>query len=240
LKSGLFLSIEDLYVEYSGVNALQGVTFDVNEGQPTAIIGPNGAGKTTLLKTISGILKPSSGTIFFKGQNITGLLPHEIVKLGVSQIPEGRRIFPYMTVYENLRMGAYIERRKTKVNENFDKVFSLFPDLKKKRNQMGGTLSGGEQQMLAIGRGLMRDVSLLLLDEPTIGLSPIMVQQLSESIKELTRHGVSLLLVEQNVKMALSLSEECYLMSIGRIEVGGKSNQMVNDKRVQSTYFGSS
>lgn len=239
MKPEPFLSVKNLYVDYSGVAALQGVSFDINEGQPTAIIGPNGAGKTTLLKTISGILKPSSGLVFFRGRNITGLQPNEIVRIGISQIPEGRRIFPDMTVYENLRMGAYIENQKAKVNSNFEKVYSLFPVLKIKKNQLGGTLSGGEQQMLAIGRGLMRDVSLVLLDEPTIGLSPIMVQQLSESIKELTRSGVSMLLVEQNVRMALNLSEVCYLMCIGRIELSGKSDQLENDKRIQSTYFGS-
>jgi branched-chain amino acid transport system ATP-binding protein len=240
LKNELLLSVQDLYVDYTGVLALQGVSLEVSESQPTAIIGPNGAGKTTLLKSISGILKPSSGTILFKGQNIIGLPPDEIVRIGISHVPEGRRIFPYMTVYENLRMGAFIEKQRAKENGNFEKVFTLFPELKMRKKQLGGTLSGGEQQMLAIGRALMRDISLLLLDEPTIGLSPIMVQLLSERIKELTVTGVSMLLVEQNVKMALNLSEVCYLMSIGKIELGGRSDLLEQDERVQRTYLGSS
>lgn len=240
LKNELLLSVQDLYVDYTGVVALQGVSFEVSESQPTAIIGPNGAGKTTILKTISGILKPFSGAIQFKGQNIIGLQPDEIVRMGISHVPEGRRIFPYMTVYENLRMGAFIEKQRTKENRNFEKVFTLFPELKKRKNQLGGTLSGGEQQMLAIGRALMRDISLLLLDEPTIGLSPIMVQLLSERIKELTATGVSMLLVEQNVKMALNLSKVCYLMSIGKIELGGRSDLLEQDKRIQRMYLGSS
>jgi branched-chain amino acid transport system ATP-binding protein len=239
INNSSLLLIEDLYVDYDGVAALHGISIRVNQEQPTAIIGPNGAGKTTLLRTISGILTPSSGSILFKGKTITGYPPHEIVRIGISQVPEGRRIFPYMTVYENLRMGAYVESERAKVRENLERVFALFPELKNRRNQLGGTLSGGEQQMLAIGRALMREISMLLLDEPTIGLSPIMIQRLSESIEELIKSGMSMLLVEQNVNMALALSEYCYLMNIGRIELGEKSELLVHDERIQKTYLGS-
>jgi len=238
-RSEPLLSVHNLYVDYSGVGALYDISFDVREGEPTAIIGPNGAGKTTLLRTISGVLRPSSGAVVFRGETITGLPPHEIVRRGISHVPEGRHVFPHMTVHENLRMGAYIVKSNAKVKASFERVFALFPALKKMKNQAAGTLSGGEQQMLAIGRALMRDTSLLLLDEPTVGLSPIVVQQLTESIRELIRSGISTLLVEQNVKMAMALSEECYLMSTGKIELRGRSDALEHDERIQKTYLGS-
>lgn len=236
----VLLKTENLVVKYGEVTALKGIDIEIRENLPTAVIGPNGAGKTTLLQTISGIIKPAGGDIFFRESRITDLAPHEIVKCGISQVPEGRRIFPYMTVYENLKMGSYLERDRRKFRANLDKVYALFPELKKRKSQLGGTLSGGEQQMLSIGRALMRDITILLLDEPTIGLSPIMVNVLSDRIRELTRSGINILLVEQNVKMALALSEQCYLMNIGKIELSERSDLLVHDERILKTYLGSS
>ncbi|HLG21394.1 MAG TPA: ABC transporter ATP-binding protein [Candidatus Manganitrophaceae bacterium] len=232
------LSIRNLHAQYGLAPVLKGISLDVEAGEVVALIGANGAGKTTTLMTISGIVPSRSGTITFCGEDIQGLPPHEIVKKGICQVPEGRRIFPRLSVLENLEMGAYLQTGAKEREEDFGQVFSLFPILRERRFQQGGTLSGGEQQMLAIGRALMSRPKLLLLDEPSLGLSPLMAQKIFEMIKEISRQGKTILLVEQNARAALTLADRGYVMETGQIVLTGAAGRLLENPDVQTAYLG--
>jgi len=230
------LKVEDLHVYYEAIHALKGISFSVNRGEIVTLLGANGAGKTTTLKTISGLLRPRRGTIDFEGLPLTSLSPHEIVRLGVAQVPEGRKIFPRLTVLENLRTGAYA--RRGSISEELDFVFGLFPRLKERRRQTAGTLSGGEQQMLAIGRGLMARPKLLLLDEPSMGLAPILVEQIFATIRKINEEGLTILLVEQNAAMALNVSRRGYVLETGAVILEGEAGELARDDLVRQAYLG--
>jgi branched-chain amino acid transport system ATP-binding protein len=244
------LELINVHTFYGPVEALKGITIEVKQGEIVCLIGNNGAGKSTTLMTISGILKPSSGEVLFEGENIKGITPHRIVEMGISQVPEGRRIFPKLTVKENLEMGAYsvvgsrlsvFRRLKTnnqQLTTNWDRVLTLFPILKERKNQFGGTLSGGEQQMLAIGRALMCNPKLLLLDEPSLGLAPIMASKIFKTIKEINREGITVLLVEQNARAALKLSSRGYVLQNSRVALQGKGEELLNNEEVRKVYLG--
>ena len=232
------LELNDLHVRYGNIRALQGVSLRVAEGELVALIGSNGAGKTTVLRTISGLLRPSAGTITFEGGDITRAATDRIVALGISQCPEGRRIFGGLTVGENLRLGAVAQRDKAAASSDLEMVFSLFPLLKERLGQAGGTLSGGEQQMLAIGRALMSRPRLLLLDEPSLGLAPLMVERIFETIAELKRQGRTILLVEQNVHHALDVADRAYVLETGRITLDGPVEQLRTNPKVEQSYLG--
>lgn len=234
----MLLEVKDLNVYYGAIHALQGISFHLNEGEIVTLIGANGAGKSTTLNTISGILRPRSGNIFFKGKDITFTPAEEIVRMGVCQSPEGRKIFATLTVKENLEMGAYTQNHKEQIQKNLERVFRSFPRLKERQNQLGGTLSGGEQQMLAIGRALMSRPQLLLLDEPSMGLSPILVEEIFNIIQEINAEGTSILLVEQNAQMALSVAHRGYVLETGKIVLEGDSNDLLNDPMVAKAYLG--
>ena len=227
------LTLTNIHTFYGPIEALKDINIEVKQGEIVCLIGSNGAGKSTTLMTISGILKPSSGGIQFEGKTINGIPPHRIVKMGISQVPEGRRIFPKLTVKENLEMGAY-----TKFKVQLDKIYELFPVLKERHKQLGGTLSGGEQQMLAIGRALMPSPKLLLLDEPSLGLAPIIVSKIFKTIKEVNREGVTVLLVEQNARAALKLSNRGYVLENGRVVMQGKGEDLMNNEEVRKAYLG--
>lgn len=235
------LKLASIYTSYGHIKALKGIDIEVNRGEIVCLIGSNGAGKTTTLLTISGILKPDSGDIIFEGESLKNIAPHDIVNRGICQIPEGRRIFPRLTVFENLEMGAFSKGKgqgaKSK-GYNMEKVFSLFPILKERKHQMGGTLSGGEQQMLAIGRALMANPKLLLLDEPSLGLAPIMVSKIFKTIKEINEEGVTILLVEQNAKAALRLSHRGYVTEDGMIKLHGNGKELLHNEDVKKAYLG--
>ena len=235
---GPLLKVSNIDVFYGDLQALWGVSFEVHEGEKVVIVGANGAGKTTTLKTISGLLRPRSGTIEFKGQRIDKLPPHKIVELGIAHVPEGRRIFPKMTVLENLEMGAYIKRAREKFDDTLEWVFSIFPRLKERKNQIAGTMSGGERQMLAIARGLMSRPDLLMLDEPSLGLAPKLVMKTFEVIKRIGEEGVTILLVEQNVKHALELADRGYVLETGRITLSGTSEELLSNDYVKKAYLG--
>ena len=211
------LKIEDINVYYGNIHALKGVSLDINEGEIVTLIGANGAGKSTLLKTISGLLKPKNGSILFEGQSISGKVAQTIVKQGLSHVPEGRRVFANMSVEENLELGAYLRKDKQGIKEDFEKVYNLFPRLLERRKQLSGTLSGGEQQMLAMGRALMARPKLLLLDEPSMGLAPLLVKTIFRIIEEINKSGTTILLVEQNANMALSIADRAYVIETGKI-----------------------
>ncbi|HDM92887.1 MAG TPA: ABC transporter ATP-binding protein [Candidatus Korarchaeota archaeon] len=230
------LSVENLEAGYGDVQVLWGVSLRVEKGEIVALLGSNGAGKTTTLKTISGLLKPKSGKIAFDGVEITGKPPHEVVRLGISLVPEGRRLFPKMTVYENLRMGAYLVSGD--VSDRLETVYSLFPILKERRNQLAGTLSGGEQQMLAIARGLMSSPRLLMLDEPSLGLAPKIVQEVLRAVNQIRDEGVTVLLVEQNVQQALSIADRGYVIETGRIVLEGTGRELLENEHVKTAYLG--
>lgn len=239
------LELRSIQTSYGSIKALKGIGLSVNRGEIVCLIGGNGAGKTTTLLTISGIVRPDSGDIIFEGHSIRNLPPHEIVNKGICHVPEGRRIFPQLTVMENLQMGAYplLRGQKTEIrNRNFknnlEMVFSLFPILKERAKQQGGTLSGGEQQMLAIGRALMSNPRLLLLDEPSLGLSPIMVSKIFKTIKEINEGGVTLLLVEQNAMAALKLSHRGYVIENGIIRLYGSGEELLRNEDVKKAYLG--
>jgi len=235
---GPLLKVNNIDVFYGDLQALWGVSFEVHEGEKVVIVGANGAGKTTTLKTISGLLRPRSGTIEFKGQRIDKLPPHKIVELGIAHVPEGRRIFPKMTVLENLEMGAYIKRAREKFDDTLEWVFSIFPRLKERKNQIAGTMSGGERQMLAIARGLMSRPDLLMLDEPSLGLAPKLVMKTFEVIKRIGEEGVTILLVEQNVRHALELADRGYVLETGRITLSGTSEELLSNDYVKKAYLG--
>jgi branched-chain amino acid transport system ATP-binding protein len=230
------LKLENIHTFYGPIEALKGVDIDIRQGEIVCIIGNNGAGKSTTLMTISGILKPRSGTIAFTEELITGIPPYRIVRMGISQVPEGRRIFPKLTVKENLEMGAFSIRGDKKASLEF--VYNLFPVLKDRHMQLGGTLSGGEQQMLAIGRALMSRPKLLLLDEPSLGLAPIIASKIFKTIREINREGVTILLVEQNARAAMKLSGRGYVLENGRVALEGTSEDLLSDEQVRKAYLG--
>jgi len=233
------LRISDLSIYYGKSIALRNVTLEVGDKEVVSLLGANGAGKSTALRTISGLLTPRTGEITFLGEKISGLPPHKVVRKGISHCPEGRRIFPDLTVYENLvMMGAYLRSDKKEVMESLENIYSLFPKLKERINQRGGTLSGGEQQMLAIGRALMSKPKLLLLDEPSLGLAPSAVQDLARRIREINESGVTVLLVEQNARMALGISDRAYVLEVGKIALSGKAKDLIQVDQVRKAYMG--
>ncbi len=234
----MLLEVKDLSVHYGAICALHGVSFDVNPGEIVTLIGANGAGKSTSLKSISGLVKPSSGQIKFQDQELNGIPAHKIAGLGIAHVPEGRKPFSNLTVYENLRLGAYNTNNKTEINNAMDRVFASFPRLKERLGQPAGTLSGGEQQMLAMGRGLMARPKLLMLDEPSMGLSPILVSEIFAIIKEINEQGTSILLVEQNAFMALSIAQRAYVLETGRIVISGNAQELKEDSKVKAAYLG--
>lgn len=234
----MLLDVKDLDVYYGAIHALHGISFNIEEGEIVTLIGANGAGKSTTLRTISGLIRPRSGTVTFKGEDIT-LTPAEmIVRKGISQVPEGRKIFAPLSVKENLEMGAYIINDKAEIARLMERVFKSFPRLKERISQLGGTLSGGEQQMLATGRGLMSKPSLLLLDEPSMGLSPILVQEIFNIIKEINAQGTSILLVEQNAQIALSVAHRAYVLETGSIFLSGTAKEIAENPKVKAAYLG--
>lgn len=234
----MLLEVENLNVYYGAIHALQGISFNIEEGEIVTLIGANGAGKSTTLRTISGIIRPRSGKIVFKGEEITLTPPEAIVRKGISHVPEGRKIFAPLTVRENLEMGAYIVSDKAEIQNRMDRVFKSFPRLKERINQLGGTLSGGEQQMLATGRGMMSKPTLLLLNEPSMGLSPILVQEIFSIIKEINSQGTSILLVEQNAQIALSVAHRSYVLETGNIVLSGTAKAIAENPNVKAAYLG--
>jgi len=233
------LSIQNLHVSYGPIKVLKGVSLHIDQGEIVALIGANGAGKTTLMSTISGLLRPQSGEIKFEGQDIIKFPPDKIVKLGISLVPEGRQIFAPLTVLENLELGAYLRSKDKKgIKEDLDKIFSIFPKLKERKNQQAGTLSGGEQQMLAIARAFMARPRLLLLDEPSLGLAPMVLELIMDSILELNKEGLTILIVEQNAIKALEISTRGYVLETGRIILQGSSNELKEDPDVIRAYLG--
>jgi branched-chain amino acid transport system ATP-binding protein len=234
----LLLDVKDIHVFYGNIEAVKGMSFRVNRGEIVTLIGANGAGKTTTLRTVSGLLRPREGAIFYEGQRVDLLPAHEIVGLGVAQSPEGRRIFPRMSVRENLDMGAFIRRDAAGQREDLDRIMELFPILKERARQAAGTLSGGEQQMLAMGRALMARPKLLLLDEPSMGLAPIVVQRIFDTIGDINSQGVTILLVEQNAAQALSLAHRGYVIETGRIVLEDAASSLLENEQVRKAYLG--
>lgn len=232
------LVLEDVNVFYGAIHALKGISFEVNQGEIVTLIGSNGAGKSTSLKTISGLLRPKTGKITFKGENLAIVAPQTIVSKGISQVPEGRRVFANMTVIENLELGAYLRKDKAEVKKAMQHVYELFPRLLERNHQISGTLSGGEQQMLAMGRALMSQPQLLLLDEPSMGLAPILVKQIFSIIKEINASGTTILLVEQNAHMALSIANRAYVLETGKIVLSGDSKKLAASEEVRKAYLG--
>lgn len=233
----MLLEVKDLHVSYGEIKAIRGINFNINQGEIVTIIGSNGAGKSTTLNSLAGLIKPASGTVLFNGEDVTKLESYELVKKGISLSPEGRQIFPRMSVIENLELGGYF-RTKTELEKGKNNVFELFPILKERSWQAGGTLSGGEQQMLAIGRALMASPKILILDEPSLGLAPIIVKEIFKMIRRIRDEGITVLLVEQNAKMALSISDRGYVLETGKIRLEGKSEELLNNKEVHKLYLG--
>ncbi len=234
----MLLEVENLHVAYGAIRALQGISFGIEEGEIVTLIGANGAGKSTTLRTISGLLRPIGGDVHYRGASITRVPAERIVRLGISQVPEGRQIFAKLTVLENLEMGAFTRNDKREIAESLERVFTSFPRLKERRKQLGGTLSGGEQQMLAMGRGLMSVPKLLLLDEPSMGLAPILVDEIFDIIMRINGQGTSILLVEQNAAMALSVAHRGYVLETGSIVLQGPAAALLENPQVQSAYLG--
>ena len=232
------LKIQDLHVSYGAVRAIKGISLEVNDGELVSLIGANGAGKTTTLHTISGLVPAASGTIELDGTDLRKIAPNKIIELGLAHVPEGRHVFARMTVEENLMMGAYIVRDKAKIKKQLEMVYNHFPRLAERSKQLAGTLSGGEQQMLAMGRALMTEPKMLLLDEPSMGLSPILVKEIFSIIKSLHANGITVLLVEQNAKMALSISDRAYVLETGVISMSGKAFDLLHDDKVRRAYLG--
>jgi len=231
------LEVKNLHVYYGAIHAIKGVSFIVNEGEIVTLIGSNGAGKTTILKTISQLLHQTEGDILFLGEPMSNYQPHEIVPLGISHVPEGRRVFPGLTVYENLEMGAYHRKDKDGIKTDLATVFRRFPRLEERRNQLAGTLSGGEQQMLAMGRALMSHPKILLLDEPSMGLAPILVHEIFSIIEDINKAGTTILLVEQNANRALHISDKGYVLETGKIIASGSAKDLLNDEKVKEAYL---
>ena len=232
------LEIREVHTYYGHVHALKGISLSVAPGEIVALIGANGAGKTTTLRTVSGLLRPRNGEVFIGGKSIQGIPAHEIVFMGVSHAPEGRKIFSTLTVNENLSMGAYSLNDKKRIEEHRERIFTLFPRLKERRSQLAGTLSGGEQQMLAIGRALMSDPKILLLDEPSLGLAPLLVRAIFDTVREINRLGTTILLVEQNARAALKLANKGYVLETGNIVLSGPAATLLADERVRKAYLG--
>ena len=232
------LKIEKLNFSYDGLKVLWDMDLEVSEGEIVTVVGSNGAGKSTVLKNISRLLKPDSGSLTFAGEDLTQLLSHEVVERGIVQVPEGRKIFPELTVMENLRMGSYLKGARKNRPKNLDWVFSLFPRLKERERQLGGTLSGGEQQMLAIGRGLMSNPRMLLLDEPSLGLAPLLVKNIFDIITEINRNGVTILLVEQNVYQSLRIAHRGYVIETGKVVLSDTGEKLLNDEHVKKAFLG--
>jgi branched-chain amino acid transport system ATP-binding protein len=232
------LKVNDIDVFYGNIHALKGVSLEINEGEIVTLIGANGAGKSTLLKTISGLLKPKKGEVSFEGGSIAGKVAQAIVKKGISHVPEGRRIFAGMTVEENLELGAYLRKDKQGIREDFEKVYQLFPRLLERKKQQAGTLSGGEQQMLAMGRALMARPRLLLLDEPSMGLAPLLVKTIFDIIREINQTGTTILLVEQNANMALSIADRAYVIETGKIVASGTAEELNQSDQIRNAYLG--
>lgn len=232
------LKIDNIDVYYGAIHALKGISLEVKEGEIVTLIGANGAGKSTTLRTISGLLKPKTGSITFLGQDIAGVRAHEIVKKGISQVPEGRRVFAEMTVMENLDLGAFVRKDKAGIQQDLKHVFELFPRLEERKNQSAGTLSGGEQQMLAMGRALMSRPKLLLLDEPSMGLAPLLIKEIFNIIVDINKSGTTVLLVEQNANMALSIANRAYVLETGRITLAGSAKELAASEDVRKAYLG--
>ena len=232
------LEIKDLQVYYGMIQAIKGVSFEVNQGEVIALIGANGAGKTTILHTITGLLAPKTGSVMFEGTDITKIPAHKIVSMGMAHVPEGRRVFAELTVLQNLKMGAYTRKDKEEIKETLEMVYKRFPRLEERKNQLAGTLSGGEQQMLAMGRALMSHPKMIVMDEPSMGLSPIYVNEIFQIIKDVSADGVTVLLVEQNAKKALSIADRAYVLETGNIALSGNAADLMNDDSVKKAYLG--
>ncbi len=229
------LEVKDLEVYYGVIQAIKGVSFHVDQGEVIALIG---AGKTTILHTVTGLLAPKKGSVYFEGKEITKMPAHKIVSLGMAHVPEGRRVFAELSVYENLKMGAYTRKDRSEIEATLEKVYERFPRLKERRNQMAGTLSGGEQQMLAMGRALMSKPKIILMDEPSMGLSPILVNEIFDIIQEVSNSGTTVLLVEQNAKKALSIADRAYVLETGKISIEGKAKDLLEDDSIKKAYLG--
>ena len=232
------LQVTDLKVNYGVIQAIKGVSFEVNEGEVIALIGANGAGKTTILHTVTGLIAPKSGKIEFEGKDITKMPAHKIVTLGMAHVPEGRRVFADLSVYENLLMGAFTRKDKDEISQTLEMVYKRFPRLKERKNQVAGTLSGGEQQMLAMGRALMSHPKIILMDEPSMGLSPLFVNEIFDRIKEVSASGTTVLLVEQNAKKALSIADRAYVLETGKIVLDAAADVLMNDPSIKKAYLG--
>ena len=232
------LEVKDIEVYYGMIQALKGISFEVNEGEVIALIGANGAGKTTTLHTITGLLSPKKGSVLFEGQDITKVPAHKIVSLGMAHVPEGRRVFAELSVYQNLKMGAYTRKDKDEIAKTLEMVYKRFPRLEERKNQLAGTLSGGEQQMLAMGRALMSHPKIIVMDEPSMGLSPILVNEIFDIIKEVSASGTTVLLVEQNAKKALSIADRAYVLETGKIVLEGDAKELMNDDPIKKAYLG--
>ena len=232
------LEVKDLQVYYGMIHAIKGVSFHVNEGEIIALIGANGAGKSTNLHTITGLLTPKGGQVMFEGKDITKTPAHKIVELGMAHVPEGRRVFAQLSVYQNLKMGAYTRSDKNEIEESLEMVYKRFPRLEERKNQMAGTLSGGEQQMLAMGRALMSKPRIILMDEPSMGLSPILVNEIFDIIQSVSASGTTVLLVEQNAKKALAIADRAYVLETGKISLDGNAKDLLNDDSIKKAYLG--
>ena len=234
----MLLEIDNMTIQYDGADVVKGFSLTVQEGEIVTIIGSNGAGKTTALRAISGLKQPAEGEIRFQGKNLHGIPAQDIVKMGVGHVPQGRQLFPYMTVMENIKLGAYLQNDKTRIKESFTEIFETFPQLKARKNRQASTLSGGEQQMLAIARALMGNPVLLLMDEPSIGLAPLMVREIAKVALDINKRGTSILLVEQNARMALKISHRGYVLETGNLILEGQCTELINDERVKKAYLG--
>ena len=232
------LEVKDLQVSYGMIQAIKGISFEVNQGEVIALIGANGAGKTTILHTVTGLLAPKAGSIMFEGQDITKVPAHKIVSMGMAHVPEGRRVFAQLSVYDNLKMGAYTRTDKNEIEESLEMVYKRFPRLEERKNQMAGTLSGGEQQMLAMGRAMMSHPKLLMLDEPSMGLSPLLVDQVFEIIKHFHETGTTILLVEQNANKSLAISDRAYVLENGKIVLTGTGKELLASEEIKKAYLG--
>lgn len=232
------LEVKDLEVNYGMIKAIKGISFEVNEGEVISLIGANGAGKTTILHAVSGLLGKTAGSVTFEGQDITKVPAHKIVSLGMAHVPEGRRVFAQLSVYENLKLGAYTRKDKKEMEDTLNMVYERFPRLKERKNQLAGTLSGGEQQMLAMGRALMSHPKMILMDEPSMGLSPIFVEEIFSIIRDISASGTTVLLVEQNAKKALSIADRAYVLETGNITLSGDAKKLMNDESVKKAYLG--
>ena len=232
------LEVKDLEVYYGVIQAIKGISFEVNKGEVIALIGANGAGKTTTLHTITGLISPKKGHVIFEGKDITKVPAHKIVSMGMAHVPEGRRVFAELSVYENLRMGAYTRKDKSEIEESLANVYKRFPRLEERKNQMAGTLSGGEQQMLAMGRALMSKPKIILMDEPSMGLSPILVNEIFDIIRAVSESGTTVLLVEQNAKKALAIADRAYVLETGKIVLEGNAKNLLEDDSIKKAYLG--